>query len=152
MRTVAVIALLGAAALATGCGDDEAPEPSEPEPTGPLVVYERAGGIAFTAQRLVVARDGSASVRVEGPGEIGADFELSAGELDELRAALEDASLEGGQDEPTCADCYFYEIEYGGETASFDQTTVPAETEPLIALLSEIVEREVPTGPARGGA
>jgi hypothetical protein len=29
---------------------------------------------------------------------------------------------------------------------------VPADTEPLIALLGDIVEREIPTGPARGGA
>jgi hypothetical protein len=152
MRTATVIALLVAAALAAGCGDDEPAEPPRPEPNGPLVVYERAGGIAFTAQRLVVAHDGSASVSVEGPGGIGADFELSASELDELRAALEDATLEGEQTEPTCADCYFYEIEYGGETASFDQTMIPADTEPLIALLTDIVEREVPTGPARGGA
>jgi hypothetical protein len=151
MRT-AIAILIAAAALAAGCGDDEPAEPPEPEPSAPLVVYERAGGIAFTPQRLVIAHDGSASVSVEGPGGIGADFELSAGELDELRAALEDATLEGEQDEPTCADCYLYEIEYGGETTSFDQTMVPADTEPLIALLGEIVEREVPSGPARGGA
>jgi hypothetical protein len=150
MRTTTVIALLLAVGLAAGCADDEPAD--SPEPNGPLVVYERAGGIAFTAQRLVVEQDGSAKVSVEGPGEIGADFELSAGELDELRAALEDATLEGEQAEPTCADCYLYEIEYGGETASFDQTMVPADTEPVIALLSDIVEREVPTGPARGGA
>jgi hypothetical protein len=152
MRTATAIALLAAAAIAVGCGDDEPAGSPQPEPSGPLVVYERAGGIAFTAQRLVVEHDGSASVRVEGPGEIGADFELSASELDELRTALEDATLEGEQNEPTCADCYFYEIEYGGETGSFDQTKVPTDTEPLIALLSDIVEREVPTGPARGGA
>ena len=151
MRTATAIALLAAAALGTGCGDDQPGEPPEPEPDGPLVVYERAGGIAFTAQRLVVAHDGSASASVEGPGEIGADFELSRGELDDLRAKLEDATLEGEQEEPACADCYFYEIEYGGETASFDQTMVPPDAEPLIALLGDIVEREVPTGPARGG-
>jgi hypothetical protein len=149
MRTATVIVLLVAAALAAGCDDDE---PAEPEPNGPLVVYERAGGIAFTAQRLVVAHDGSASVSVEGPGEIAADFELSAGELDELRAALEDATLDGEQAQPTCADCYLYEIEYGGETASFDQTMVPEDAAPLIGLLGDIVERAVPSGPARGGA
>jgi hypothetical protein len=145
------IAILAAFAALAGCGDDDDQSP-QPASIGPLVVYERAGGIGFTAQRLVVEQDGSATVRVEGPGEIGADFELSASELDELRAALEDATLEGEQAEPTCADCYLYEIEYGGEAASFDQTMVPADTEPLIALLGDIVEREVPTGPARGGA
>jgi hypothetical protein len=152
VRTATAITLLAAAAIAAGCGDDESAGSRQPEPSAPLVVYERAGGIAFTAQRLVVAHDGSASVSVEGPGEIGADFEVSAGELDELRAALEDATLEGEQGEPTCADCYLYEIEYGGEIASFDQTMVPADAEALIALLGDIVEREVPSGPARGGA
>jgi hypothetical protein len=139
------------AALAAGfllaCGDGDETVTVQ-ETNGPLVVYERAGGIAFTAQRMVVAEDGSATVEVEGPGEIGAEFELSGAELEELHGLLDGATFESP--EPSgCADCYVYAIESGGESASFDQTSYPPGTKPLVAFLSEIVERETPSGPAR---
>jgi hypothetical protein len=141
-----------AVALAAGCGDDEPAAPTAPtaatQADGPLVVYERSGGIAFTAERMVVEQDGSATVKVEGPGRIGAEFELSDAELKELHGLLDGATLESP--EPSgCADCYAYVIESGGETASFDQTNYPPGTEPLVTFLSEIVERETPSGPAR---
>jgi hypothetical protein len=153
MKAIAILAALLAAALAAGCGDDQATAPTAPTTTPAaeaLVVYERAGGIAYTAQRLVVEEDGSATVTVEGPGEIGAEFQLSGAELDELRALLDAASFE--TPEPSaCADCYVYVIESGGESARFDQTNVPSSTEPLVEFLSKIVERETPSGPARDG-
>ena len=117
---------------------------------GPLVVYERAGGIAFTAQRMVIDEDGSATVEVEGPGEIGAEFELSESELHELRGLLAGASFESL--EPSgCADCYAYSIEHEGRSASFDQTSYPPAMKPLVTFLSKLVERETPTGPLRDG-
>jgi hypothetical protein len=146
--------LLAAAGAAAGCGDDD--RIADPGPTvqsdGPLVIYERAGGVAYTAQRMVVEEDGSATVDVEGPGGVGSDFELSDAELDKLRALLEAATL-ADQPEPSgCADCYAYTIDYAGQSATFDQVSYPPGTEPLVAFLSEIVEREAPSGPARDGS
>src|SRR5688500_3297141 len=120
MKAIAIVMALFATALAAGCGDDRATAPTAPTTTQaaePLVVYERAGGLAFTAQRLVVEEDGSATVTVEGPGEIGAEFQLSEAELDELRALLDAASFEAS--EPSaCTDCYVYVIESGGESTT----------------------------------
>jgi hypothetical protein len=158
MKAIAtLLAILATTAmLAVGCDDDGLTTPTIPDRTtaadddGPLVVYERAGGIAYTAQRLVIEKDGSATVTVEGPGEIGAEFQLSESELGELHALLDAASFE--TPEPSgCADCYAYVIESGGESATFDQTNFPEGTEPLVEFLSKIVERETPSGPARDG-
>ena len=115
------------------------------------MTYERSGGVAYTAQRMVVEEDGSATVDVEGPGTIGSEFELSGTELDKLRALLKAATLESQPEPSGCADCYVYTIDYGGESATFDQVSYPPGTEPLVAFLSEIVERETPSGPAREG-
>ena len=150
----ALAAFTALVAFAAGCGDDQATAPTVPPTTsdqgGPLVVYERAGGIAYTAQRLVVEEDGSATVTVEGPGDIGAEFQLSEAELEELRALVDAASFESS--EPSaCADCYVYVIESGGESATFDQTNFPPGTEALVEFLTRIVERETPSGPARDG-
>jgi hypothetical protein len=153
MKAIAIVMALFAAALAAGCGDDRATAPTAPTTTQaaePLVVYERTGGLAFTAQRLVVEEDGSATVTVEGPGEIGAEFQLSEAELDELRALLDAASFETS--EPSaCADCYVYAVQSGGESTTFDQTSVPSSTAPLVEFLSKIVEHKTPSGPARDG-
>jgi hypothetical protein len=139
---------VGAIAPAAGCDEDDTI--ADPEPGGPLVVYERSGGIAFTAQRMVIAEGGSATVEVQGPGKIGAEFQLSDSELEELRGLLADATFESPE-ASGCADCYAYLIEHRGQRASFDQTNAPPGTEPLVAFLSEIVERETPSGPARDG-
>ena len=143
--------VLAAAALIAGCGDeDSSGRTTTSQSGGPLVVYERSGGIAFTAQRMVVQEDGSATVKVQGPGEIGAEFEVPDAELEELRGLLAEATFESP--EPSgCADCYAYVLEHDGESASFDQANMSAGMEPLVSLLSEIVERETPSGPARDG-
>lgn len=139
------------AATAAGCGDGPSQSPTQPPTDGPLVSYTRSGGLATTAQHLVVEQDGSATVRVEGPGNIGGDLRLSGAELARLRAAIDDATLDVDSPPATCADCFTYEITAGGETASFDQTQIPAATAPLVALLEEVVARETPSGPARRG-
>ena len=143
MKSVPLAAILVAVTTAAGCGEQETNQPpTQPPPGGPLVTYERSSGLAYTAQRRVVEQDGSASLRVEGYGKSEADFELSGAELDELRAALDEASLDGDPGPVTCSDCYSYSIEYGGQAAGFDQTAIPPETEPALGLLEQIVTRE----------
>jgi hypothetical protein len=150
MRAMATT-LAAVAALVAGCGDDDDSNGAAATvPAGePLVVYERAGGVGYTAQRMVIEEDGTATVTIEGPGEIGAEFGLSEPELAELHTLLDRATF--ANSEPSdCADCYAYEISHGGETATFAQTSYPPGMEPLVKSLSEIVERETPSGPARG--
>jgi hypothetical protein len=143
-----VSAFAAAASVAASCADSgHGPDPA----SGPLVVYERSGGIAYTAQRMVIERDRSATVEVEGPGKIGAEFELTDAQDEELRTLLSNATLESPSESSGCNDCYAYRIEHGGDSASFDQTSFPPGTEPLVAFLSKLVERETPAGPAREG-
>lgn len=150
-RLATSLLAIAAAAALYGCGEDgSATSTTQPQSAGPLVVYERSGGIAYTAQRMVIAQNGSATVEVEGPGEIGAEFELSESELHELRGLLAGASFESPAPSG-CADCYAYSIEHEGRSASFDQTSYPPAMKPLVTFLSKLVERETPTGPLRDG-
>jgi hypothetical protein len=151
-RLATTLLALSGVALLVGCDERGLTAATTTRPShGPLVVYERAGGIAFTAQRMVIDEDGSATVEVEGPGKIGAQFDLSGAEIDELRGLLDGATLESPPEPSACADCYAYSLEHDGRTASFDQTSFPPGTEPLVAFLSKLVERETPAGPAREG-
>ena len=144
MRAALAI-LLGSAVIGAGCGDEADQTETTPPDDGPLVTYDRSGGLAYSAQRLVVEGDGAASLVVEGYERVKpTELELSQAELDELRAALEEATLESDPGPVTCSDCYSYSIEYGGEQASFDQTAIPPATEPAIGLLEQIVARESP--------
>jgi len=151
-RLATTLLAVAATALLYGCDEDGSNGSTTTRQSGgPLVVYERAGGIAFTAQRMVIDEDGSATVEVEGPGKIGAEFDLTGAELDELRGLLDEATLESPPEPSGCADCYAYSIEHDGRKASFDQTNYPPGTEPLVTFLSNLVERETPAGPAREG-
>jgi hypothetical protein len=151
-RLATTLLALAGVGLLGGCDERDSTGATTTRPShGALVVYERAGGIAFTAQRMVIDEDGSATVEVEGPGKVGAEFDLSGAEIDELRGLLDAATLETPPEPSGCADCYAYSLEHDGHTASFDQTSFPPGTEPLVAFLSKLVERETPAGPAREG-
>jgi len=150
VRAWATIA--AAVAILAGCGDGATEQASAPVSSqGALVAYTRSGGIAATTQHMVVQPDGSAIVRVEGPGNVDADFKLSDPQLAELKSALGAATLDGEAEPTGCADCYTYTITADGSTASFDETQIPPGTQHLVSLLEAIVERETPTGPARNG-
>ena len=150
-RQLAVLVVT--AAVFAGCGGSHPNQAPITQPTtdGALITYTRSGGIAATTQHLTVRTDGSATVSVEGPGDIGADFRLSHAEFAELNSAIGDATLEGEAPPTGCADCYSYVISADGATASFDETQVPSGTEHLVSLCERIIERETPTGPARNG-
>ena len=154
MEKLAIALFALSAALAGGCDGEGTTTTSSTttaaQSEGALVIYQRFGGIAFTAQQMVIEQDGSAKVAVKGPGKIGADFQLTDAELTELRELLADATLET-QPPSGCNDCYGYSIEYMGPPAIFDETTYPPGAEPLVGFLSKLVERETPTGPLRDG-
>jgi hypothetical protein len=147
------LAVLAAALLAAGCGDDDqAPEAPE---SGPLVTYARSGGVAGVPERLVVERDGAATVEVgiEGARQ---SFELPVDELEQLRSELEAADFESVDDPPsppTCADCFVYEIVYDGTTISYDDANPPPESvSSVVASLAAITGDHYPPGAFEPGA
>jgi hypothetical protein len=135
-----------AAVLWVGCGSDDEPEPSG---SGPLVVYQKSGGVAGILERLRVERDGSATVTVgfDGSSE---SFRLSEAELEQLESELGAADLSVPPGPPGCADCFEYEVSFGGETARFDQLAEPSE--PLGALLAHLARIVASHQPAQAGA
>ena len=144
--------IAAAVVAAAGCGDDDSQPVFHPaRPGGALITYTRSGGIAATTRHLVVQEDGSATVRVEGPGDIGAEFRLSDAELRQLRSAIDDATLEGDSAPTGCADCYSYEIAAGREHGVVRRDSDPARHAAPGLAARGIVERETPTGPARNG-
>jgi hypothetical protein len=149
-----LLLLLALVSLA-GCGGggDETSDPTTPA-DGPLVTYERGGGIAATYVKLTVAGDGSAVIADGLPEaeqkQAVTRFRLSGGDLSELTRAVEAAApLEKSPSPSGCADCFEYSIETADGKVSFDETAVgddadgpqvSAEIVRLLAELNAIVE------------
>jgi hypothetical protein len=140
------VALAVTAAIAvSGCGSGDTTTSTVRDLAGPLVVYQRSGGIAGVAEKLEVERDGSASVSTGGVEPAHASFRLSDAELQELSAELDAADF-GAVATPgpsSCADCFVESVATGGRT-----TTIVAEIEPppdpvttALAHLRELVQR-----------
>ncbi len=151
MRARLAWSLLVVTLPATGCGsdDDRAPEPPA---TGPLVTYQRTGGIAGVTEKLTVERGGEATL-VVGFDRVRIAFELPAAELNELEAELEAADLEAIEKAPAdavCSDCFVYEITYEDETITFNDLDRPPESvSTLLAHLDEIAMSNYPPSEAR---
>jgi len=150
-----LVTLIGATALllAAGCGGGE--ESTTAPGNGALVTYSKSGGIAGVDERLVIAADGSATV-TSGRGGSQRSFALGTEELSELEAELEAADFAAVDDRPTgCADCFHYEISYGGDTVGYDEVTQPPQSvaavvSHLAALIAEHSAAE-PVAPAAQG-
>jgi hypothetical protein len=144
VKAIGVWAVAAAVALGAGCGDDgdgEAPA------DGPLVEYARSGGVASTPERLTISNDGAATL-VSGIEEQRSEFTLDEAELADLRAELEAANFDtvGKPGEPNpCADCFIYEVVYGGRTISYDDIDTPPESvTAVVAHLGEIAAAHHP--------
>jgi hypothetical protein len=165
MRAFTTILLaLSASLLAAGCGDDDGDGPPAATTTSTnttttagagdaLMVYERAGGVAYTEQRLVVEQNGSAAVDVGGPKGFEERFRLTDAQIDELYGLLRaaEADLEDPPGATACADCYEYRIAYREMAATYDDTNLTPGVRALVGLIADIIERHTPSGPARGG-
>lgn len=142
--TFVALAVTAAIAL-SGCGSDNTTTTTDPDLAGPLVVYQRSGGIAGVDEKLDVERDGSASVSTGGVEPANSSFRLSDAELKELSAELDAADFGAVRTSgPTsCADCFVESVATGGRT-----TTIVAEIESppdsvttALAHLRELVQR-----------
>lgn len=146
---LALVLAFGLCALGA-CGEDSAPGP--PGDGGPLVVWERAGGIAGVGEHLEIKTDGSAAITVGFEGRH-RKFELTSSELQEVRDRVEAAELdmvESPPEDAICADCFSYELEAGGESAAWDSSVgLPDSVSALGSLLSQLAAEHYPKGTQR---
>jgi hypothetical protein len=152
MRLLGLIAVLGAAALA-GCGDDSGTTTPTAPPEGEAVSYSRSGGIAGTPQSIEIEPDGTATVKVGfGETEQTEEFDVPVAELEGIVAGIEAVGMEEldqGIDEG-CADCFLYELEFAGETASADSVTITDAYADATAPLQKLID-EHSAGAVKGG-
>jgi hypothetical protein len=149
VTTRALLLITALAAALTACGDASQPtEPPSTPPDGPLVTYERGGGIAGQAQRLVIQRDGRARLEVRtGTGLDRTSFTLTPAQLEPLEGALTAAR---GADTPEpdygCADCFEYSVRADGvrielDSVSYSDADTPDELVRVVALLEHLADR-----------
>jgi hypothetical protein len=130
--------------LAAGCGSDR------PSDTDPLVIYQRAGGIAGVSERLVIDPDGSGKLVVGEPDHDGQQFAIGESELERLRRGLAAADFAAIDSESGlgCADCFEYDITYADTTASFNEgAEIPDSVRAVAGELGQIVEAHLPERP-----
>jgi hypothetical protein len=143
-------AALGAIAIAAaitlgGCGGDDGTATTRTDSNGPLVVYERSGGIAGVAEHLEVGSDGTVEVTAGAVEPQHADFLLSDEELGQLSSELEaaDFGAVSATGPGACADCFIESVATGGRTttivAEIDQP--PASVSAALDHLRQLVAR-----------
>lgn len=147
MRQLALIALVGAATALGACGDDDPATTGQDPGSGALVDYARSGGIAAMPIALTIDSDGRATL-TQGAEDDRTSFTLDADEIEQLRGTLEAADL-GAVETPTpptaCADCFIYDIAYGGEKLSYvEADEVPANVSAAVSALEEIATEHLP--------
>lgn len=146
MKRISTLAIVLAALLASGCGEEEACACSV-ERTGELLTYERSGGIDPAFYRVEINQEGRAVVE---SGNYTSEprrrvVELSEAEVDDLREVLEENPIgEFPEVDPDviCADCFEYSLTYGGATYSYDNA-VP-DSDSLEAVEQAIGELPLP--------
>ena len=101
----------------------------------------------------MIEPDGSATVRT-GPDGSQRSFALGADELRVLEAELEAADLDAVEDRPTgCADCFHYEISYGGTTVGYDEIIEPPQSvAAVVSHLAALVDEHAPAEPVASEA
>ena len=147
-RLAALLAFVALAGAVGGCGSGGSSSSSSGS-TGneKLVSYHRSGGLAYSNLTLTVDSDGHTVAISKGPtGSNHRAFTLPGSQVTRLRKTLDDAPL-GGLPKRTklgCADCYQYQFEYGGDSYSTDEASVPSSLKPVIDALDPIAARAIP--------
>jgi hypothetical protein len=141
-----LLLLLGLFTALLGCGDDKTTTTTPTPPkTGPLVTFEKGGGIASQPITLTVSRSGQARLDVRtGPKVTHSSFTVSPDDLQAVDAALDDArgvkltAPTGG-----CADCFTYAVRADGISFTVDEAAlsdgdVPKELAALVGQLTTL--------------
>lgn len=143
---LAIVPLAVAAALLGGCGGSSSP-PERPS-SGPLISFEREGGLAYSRIRVAVDRGGEARIVTSATpgGTRRRKVSLDDGDLARLRRLIADVPLSKlPRSAPSgCVDCYAYRIAYGGAHYATDEANVPHALRPVIAAV-EAVAGSAPT-------
>jgi hypothetical protein len=128
MRRTGIL-LAAALGLAAGCGGGDGGGQLPPEGSSEeLLTYSRAGGFAPSIYEVRIDADGRAVVSY---GDIPEQLEeevvqLSDEELARLRTVLAENPISGfpaPDPDGICADCFSYELAYGGGLYAFDDAT-----------------------------
>ena len=137
-----------AAISVVGCGSSSSSSSSASTGgQGTVVSYHRMGGLAYSNVTLTVDSDGHAVAVAKGPtGSNRRSFTLTASEVAKLRKILDAAPLAGLPKHTNlgCADCYRYQLEYGGDSYSTDQASLPSSLKPVVAALDPIAAKAIP--------
>jgi hypothetical protein len=133
------------AALGGGCdrGAATAAAAPLPPPGSFAIFYQRSGGFAPSTSTLVV-RPGRHAVAETGgsrAGERRVEFTIAKRRVQALQRGLRRAGFAAIEDPgPSgCADCFEYEIRYGGHSLAIDQSELPSRLEPVIGELEAVV-------------
>ena len=124
-----------------GTAVDDLGAPAAGTPSEPLVVLLRYGGVAGTSERVSVDASGQATV-VGDRSPTPRTRVLSAGELANLRAALERSgitTLERNYLDPRATDAYQYDVTYQGVTVTADEGVLPPSLRPVVDQLSKLL-------------
>ncbi len=151
MRTL--LAAFALAFIPFACGEDDEPVAA----TGPLVTYEHGGGIAASPWKLIVDRDGRATLTntvygPDGPKNELTEFDLESADLttleDQLAAAEGDTKpdLPGG-----CADCFTFSVVATGIDVDLDQVSIEEATPELGELVATLERLGSPPEPVLAG-
>lgn len=149
---IARSSLAGLVALAAisvvGCGSSSSSSSSTSTGGhGAVVSYHRTGGLAYSNVTLTVDSDGHAVAVAKGPtGSNRKSLTLTASQVAKLRKTLDAAPLAGLPKHTNlgCADCYRYQLEYGGDSYSTDEASLPSSLKPVIAALDPIATKAIP--------
>lgn len=147
MRAISTAIICAALLAIAGCGDDDSATPTTTPTSGPLVSYEKSGGVAAVLERLTVYRDATATVRVGFTEPVERTFVLGPDELLQLSEELEAADLEAvdPSDPNLCADCFVFKVRYGDEEIEFAEIDEPPESvATVISHLGSLVEDHYP--------
>ena len=142
-RTGLAAVAVAAAILGAGCGGGDGTS-TVSDPAGPLVVYQRSGGIAGVTEKLQVERDGSVTVNTGAVDPQQASFRLSDAELQELSAELDaaDFGAVSTTGRSACADCFIESVDTGGRPVTIvaEINQPPESVATALAHLRELVE------------
>jgi hypothetical protein len=115
--------------------------------TPALVEYERSGGITGQTVRLVIQDNGSARLFARAGGD-STTLAVGADALERLKSLLQNIRFDTLRAEyrpsQAGADLYEYVITHRGRSVRCQDGAVPAELQPLIGALNEVVRSRPP--------